>query len=45
MPIKKAMYVALTELGTKNEMRKFRNHSTAWTYIRAICKKEKSMLK
>ena len=45
MPIKKTSYVALTELGTKNAMREFRNHQTAWTYIRAICKKERNMVK
>ena len=45
MPIKKAGYVALTELGTKNAMRRFRNHQTAKTYISTICKKEQFQVK
>lgn len=45
MPIHKKGYVALTELGTKNAMREFRNHQTAWIYIRTICKKERSKVK
>jgi len=45
MPINKAGYVALTELGTKNEMRRFRNHQTAKTYIQTICKKEQFQVK
>jgi hypothetical protein len=45
MPINKAGYVALTELGTKNEMRRFRNHQTAKTYIQTICQKEKIQVK
>lgn len=45
MPFKNKGYVALTEIGTKNEFRKFRNHQTARTYIHAICKKERSRVK
>jgi hypothetical protein len=45
MPINRTGYVALTELGTKNAMRRFRSHQTAKTYIQTICQKEKIQVK
>lgn len=45
MPFKNKGYIALTELGTKNEFRKFRSCITARTYIDTICKKQRNMVK